>query len=147
MKLNEIITKSRQLLECLLPIDKNRVGECQQCGRCCKLVMKCIFFRNNKCIIYKIRPPQCRKSPRTSRYLKEGCPGYSFPIRTYYATRVIALQHRGQDEQIWYDAAERKYYLVKAIEKKGFVRDNTHHNMFWYYLDDKKTVLEDINVK
>lgn len=31
--------------------------------------------------------------------------------------------------------------FVKAIEKKGFVRDNTHHNMFWYYLDGKKTTI------
>ncbi len=29
--------------------------------------------------------------------------------------------------------------FIKAIEKKGFMRDNCHHNMFWYYLDGKKT--------
>jgi hypothetical protein len=29
--------------------------------------------------------------------------------------------------------------FIKAIEKKGFVRDKTHHDMFWYYLDGKKT--------
>ena len=29
--------------------------------------------------------------------------------------------------------------FIKAIEKKGFMRDNSHHNMFWYYLDGKKT--------
>ncbi|MCJ7624967.1 MAG: hypothetical protein MUO76_15810 [Anaerolineaceae bacterium] len=29
--------------------------------------------------------------------------------------------------------------FIKAIEKKGFVRDKTHHDMFWYYLNGNKT--------
>lgn len=29
--------------------------------------------------------------------------------------------------------------FIKAIEKKGFMRDDGHHNMFWYYLNGKKT--------
>jgi len=29
--------------------------------------------------------------------------------------------------------------FIKAIEKKGFVRDKTHHDMFWYHFDGKKT--------
>lgn len=70
--------KIQQFLECLLPIDKSRIGECQNCGRCCQLGSKCIFFRNNKCLIYKFRPLQCRKSPRTVKYLKKGCIGYKF---------------------------------------------------------------------
>ena len=75
---NSFKIKLQQFLECLLPIDKSRTGECKQCGRCCKLVMKCIFFRNNRCFIYKIRPLQCRKSPRTAKYLKTNCEGYKF---------------------------------------------------------------------
>jgi Fe-S-cluster containining protein len=70
--------KAQQFFECLLPIDKSRVGECQNCGRCCQLGSKCIFFINNKCLIYKFRPLQCRKSPRTVKYLKKGCIGYKF---------------------------------------------------------------------
>lgn len=70
--------KVQQFFECLLPIDKNRIGCCQNCGRCCHLGMKCLFFRNNKCSIYRFRPLQCRKSPRTAKYLKEGCRGYKF---------------------------------------------------------------------
>ena len=27
----------------------------------------------------------------------------------------------------------------KALETKGYKRDNTHHQMFWYYLDGKKS--------
>jgi len=29
--------------------------------------------------------------------------------------------------------------FIQAIEKKGFVRDKTHHDMFWYHFDGKKT--------
>jgi len=28
-----------------------------------------------------------------------------------------------------------------ALEKLGFQRDKTHHNMFWYYHGDRKTAL------
>lgn len=28
-----------------------------------------------------------------------------------------------------------------ALERLGFRRDKTHHNMFWYYLGDRKTAL------
>ena len=27
----------------------------------------------------------------------------------------------------------------KALEKKGFIKDKTHHNMFWLYCEGKKT--------
>ena len=72
--------KTQQFFECLLPIDKSRIGECQNCGRCCQLGMKCLLFSKskNKCLIYKFRPLQCRKSPRTAKYLKQGCKGYKF---------------------------------------------------------------------
>ena len=70
--------KLLQFLESLLPISKNRIGECIQCGRCCQLGSKCIFYRQNKCMIYRFRPLQCRKSPRTEKYLKNGCEGYCF---------------------------------------------------------------------
>ena len=29
--------------------------------------------------------------------------------------------------------------FIKALKKKGFEPDKTHHEMFWYYLDGKKT--------
>lgn len=28
-----------------------------------------------------------------------------------------------------------------ALERLGFHRDKTHHNMFWYYLENRKTAL------
>lgn len=30
----------------------------------------------------------------------------------------------------------------QALEKKGFIIDQTHHEMYWYFLDDKKTSLK-----
>ena len=72
--------KLQQFLECLLSIDKSRIGECQNCGRCCQLGSKCLFFSKikNRCLIYQYRPLQCRKSPRIAKYLKQGCKGYKF---------------------------------------------------------------------
>ena len=31
--------------------------------------------------------------------------------------------------------------FIAAIKKKGFVNDKTHHEMFWYYLDGRKTTV------
>jgi len=36
--------------------------------------------------------------------------------------------------------ATRKTAKIKrALKKKGFEEDKTHHNMFWFYHDSKKT--------
>lgn len=32
-----------------------------------------------------------------------------------------------------------------ALERLGFRRDKTHHNMFWYYLGERKTALRTRN--
>jgi len=54
----------------LLPVDKNRTGECNNCGACCRLPFRCIFLKSAEagkeyCSIYKFRPPNCRKFPRS----------------------------------------------------------------------------------
>ena len=54
----------------LLPVDKNRTGECNNCGACCRLPFRCTFLKSaddgkEYCSIYKIRPPNCRKFPRS----------------------------------------------------------------------------------
>jgi uncharacterized protein len=77
--------KIKRSLTAFLPVSKDRRGRCVGCGQCCKLPVKCIFFRENpegkggKCTIYKIRPPACRKYPRTEKehITKETC-GYHF---------------------------------------------------------------------
>ncbi|MHA1648206.1 MAG: YkgJ family cysteine cluster protein [Promethearchaeota archaeon] len=67
-----------------LPRDKKRKGECLRCGECCKLPNVCPFLRydeNHKarCLIYHIRPMNCRVYPRTKKehITKETC-GYYF---------------------------------------------------------------------
>ena len=43
-----------------------------RCGACCKFLLKCPFLRSVKgspgshvCVVYAIRPLQCRKYPRS----------------------------------------------------------------------------------
>lgn len=52
----------------VLPVSEDRIGNCINCGECCKLPNKCIFLKHEKdgnacCLIYKIRPLNCRKYP------------------------------------------------------------------------------------
>ncbi len=69
----------------ILPPDGKRAGECKGCGACCMFLYKCPFlkFENNGsnraiCMIYEIRPPMCRKYPRTkSEQIHQPC-GYYF---------------------------------------------------------------------
>ena len=60
----------RTVTALLLPISKKRNGKCIQCGACCKSPDPCAFLRykpdgSRYCEIYRIRPLNCRKYPRT----------------------------------------------------------------------------------
>jgi len=57
--------KVQRTLTAFLPIDEERNGSCLKCGQCCRLAFECPFFDGEGCAIYSIRPPQCRKYPRT----------------------------------------------------------------------------------
>jgi len=69
----------------ILPVDANRTGECAKCGACCMFLFKCPFLKFEEgnpnsaaCRAYAIRPPQCRKYPRTrSEQIHQPC-GYYF---------------------------------------------------------------------
>jgi Fe-S-cluster containining protein len=69
----------------VLPVDEKRIGECKRCGACCMFLFKCPFLKfenhgSNKsmCTIHGLRPPQCRKYPRTEwEKAHEPC-GYDF---------------------------------------------------------------------
>ncbi|MCE8422532.1 MAG: hypothetical protein J5U17_02595 [Candidatus Methanoperedens sp.] len=69
----------------ILPVDEKRTGECKFCGHCCMFVYICPFlkFDNNNpkralCMIHSIRPPMCRKYPRTRKeQIHKPC-GYDF---------------------------------------------------------------------
>ncbi len=81
-----MIPKLKRTITSLLPVEKSRTGECNGCGDCCKLPFRCGFLKDKEdgtyaCAIYSIRPPNCRKFPRSRAQwetVKENC-GYSFP--------------------------------------------------------------------
>lgn len=67
-----------------LPVSKDRTGECSRCGACCKFLVDCPFLKEvegperYRCTAYLVRPPQCRKYPRSEKeQIHQPC-GYSF---------------------------------------------------------------------
>ncbi len=76
---------TRFVTSLVLPVAPSRTGECNRCGACCKFLVKCPFLRSSeddpgsfKCKAYFLRPPQCRKYPRTkSEQIHHPC-GYRF---------------------------------------------------------------------
>jgi len=64
-----IIYKLKRSLTAFLPVASNRRGQCASCGKCCALPYRCPFLRfkegKSRCLIYLIRPLNCRKYPRT----------------------------------------------------------------------------------
>lgn len=75
--------KIRRIIGSVLPVSKKRQGKCINCGKCCHLPNKCQFLKTKDgksyCSIYKIRPLNCRKYPRTAEecLTKDTC-GYTF---------------------------------------------------------------------
>lgn len=66
-----MLNKLKRFTTSLLPVDANRQGDCNRCGACCKLPYPCPFLRFDdqglsSCSVYHLRPPSCRKYPRTS---------------------------------------------------------------------------------
>jgi hypothetical protein len=62
--------KLKRFATSFLPVAVNRRGACNRCGECCKLPYPCPFLRYDEeglssCSVYKLRPPSCRKYPRT----------------------------------------------------------------------------------
>jgi Fe-S-cluster containining protein len=67
---NTWAAKLKRTITAFLPVDKRRRGRCIRCGACCKLPNVCPWLRydaegKSYCIIYPIRPLNCRKYPRT----------------------------------------------------------------------------------
>ncbi|MFH0869245.1 MAG: hypothetical protein V1839_03395 [archaeon] len=75
--------KLKRTATSILPVSKSRRGTCRHCGACCKLPNVCPFLRFDKnkkscCLIYPVRPLNCRKYPRTKEEsIVKGC-GYRF---------------------------------------------------------------------
>ncbi len=72
-------------LTSLFPIDPRRSGACTGCGACCKLPYRCPFLTvtsegKARCRIYRLRPPNCRKYPRTAKeWITRSTCGFRFP--------------------------------------------------------------------
>ena len=81
----DMLSKLTHTLTSLLPVDNHRSGSCNHCGECCRLPFTCFFLRTGSdgksyCSAYRLRPPTCRKFPRTSAQLelvRDVC-GFSF---------------------------------------------------------------------
>ncbi len=67
----------------VLPVEGSRTGECKACGACCEFLVRCPFLRRDeagvpRCRIYRVRPLQCRKYPRTAEEQVHLPCGYAF---------------------------------------------------------------------
>ena len=69
-----MIPKLKRTFTSILPVDAGRTGECNGCDACCKLPVRCPFLKTHDdgsetCSVYKLRPPNCRKFPRSQSQL------------------------------------------------------------------------------
>ncbi len=70
-----MISKFKRTFTSILPVEEGRTGHCNGCGACCELPTRCTFLKtdskgNNTCSIYRFRPPNCRKFPRSPAQLE-----------------------------------------------------------------------------
>jgi hypothetical protein len=81
---NNYFAKLIRTLTSILPVQSSRKGSCIDCGECCKLPQRCPFLveknpRSTYCRIYKFRPLNCRKYPRTCKeHITKLTCGYRF---------------------------------------------------------------------
>jgi hypothetical protein len=74
----------RRTMTSVLPVSSRRRGQCRHCGACCKLPNVCPFLKTDRngqvyCIIYPVRPLNCRKYPRTeSEHITKDTCGFYF---------------------------------------------------------------------
>ena len=131
MNYENLKIRYKQFKERNLPIDPNRRGKCNQCLNCCKLGFRCPFLitykSKSKCLIYRYRPKQCRKSPRTKEFLKPNCGFYFIEENKNMTNQKTIIQ----DEML------KEYFGIEvlSISKKdnvisiGFFGENTHRDL------------------
>ncbi len=84
MAKNTWSAKINRTVTSVLPVSKHRNGQCRQCGACCHLPNRCFFLRKSRsgiyrCVIYPIRPLNCRKYPRSeSEWITPETCGFMF---------------------------------------------------------------------
>ena len=83
-KTNTWSAKAKRTITSVLPVSRNRMGQCISCGQCCKLPNVCPFLRfdedgKSRCAAYRLRPLNCRKYPRTeSEFITAETCGHKF---------------------------------------------------------------------
>ncbi|OGF22119.1 hypothetical protein A3D45_00385 [Candidatus Falkowbacteria bacterium RIFCSPHIGHO2_02_FULL_42_9] len=81
---NTWLAKVKRTFTAMLPVAKNRMGQCVNCGACCRLPNNCLFLKfkpdgKSSCFIHPLRPLNCRKYPRTkAEWLTEDACGFKF---------------------------------------------------------------------
>lgn len=101
-----MFAKLIRFLTCWLPVSRARRGTCNHCGACCRLPSPCLFLRTREdgashCAIYAIRPPSCRKYPRTATELitPDTC-GYWFATpRDFKGIPIVEFPLLGRRQQ------------------------------------------------
>jgi hypothetical protein len=84
MKKNTWLAKLKRTIGAFFPIASNRKGHCLHCGACCCLPVRCAFLQirddgKQYCTIYKVRPLNCKKYPRTqTEFITETTCGFYF---------------------------------------------------------------------
>jgi hypothetical protein len=84
MEQNTWFAKLKRTLGAFFPVAASRAGECCNCGVCCCLPVRCFFLKNGDngkqyCAVYKLRPANCRKYPRTqNEFITEATCGFYF---------------------------------------------------------------------
>ncbi len=89
-----MISKLRRTFTSILPVEEGREGKCDGCGACCELPTRCAFLKtdakgNNTCAIYRFRPPNCRKFPRSPAQLEEVAETCSFSFENKHTGEKI----------------------------------------------------------
>jgi len=113
--------KLKRSVTALLPVSPTRRGSCNDCGECCKLPNRCPFLKfgedgSSQCAIYKVRPLNCRKYPRTvEEFITPDVCGYYFEDELPMYDRHVSSTH---------SVAQRKspspYALLGRFARKVF---------------------------
>ena len=79
--------KLQRTFTSIFPVENGRTGSCNGCGACCELPNRCPFLKEDDegsktCSIYSVRPPNCRKFPRSQAQLDEVSDTCSFSFES-----------------------------------------------------------------
>jgi len=66
------------IMDDILKAEHIRYGECNNCGACCKMPVRCVFLWNSQCSIHHNRPKQCRNFPARPKDMVSKKCGYWF---------------------------------------------------------------------